>query len=272
MPYFTPTTGLRLFYSVHGPATNPPILLIHGWTCDSTDWSFTIPALLGKYRVITLDMRGHGHSSAPANSTYTVADAAADAIALLTHLGLTKNVLVMGHSLGGIVASCLTGLHPDVFRGLIVIDPPYWRKRAFWTHMLPRWDDLQNGFMFVTMAFGNQMPPEGVMPAWTMTWIGMRAQAMDERVIGESLKGAFGEGMLGQQEEHIKTVKDRKLPRLAVYMTEENVANEKKLGMGEGDEIVLVKDAGHWLHQIRAEEFNEILTAWLEKLECRLYD
>jgi pimeloyl-ACP methyl ester carboxylesterase len=86
------------------------------------------------------------------------------------------------------------------------------------------------------------------------------------------LKGAFGEGMLGQQEEHIKTVKDRKLPRLAVYMTEENVANEKKLGMGEGDEIVLVKDAGHWLHQIRAEEFNEILTAWLEKLECRLYD
>jgi pimeloyl-ACP methyl ester carboxylesterase len=267
MPYFTRGSDLKIFYSLHGSTTNPPILLVHGWTCDSTDWSFTIPALIEKYHVITIDLRGHGHSSAPSSATYTIADSAADAVALLQHLNLIKDVLVMGHSLGGIVASSLTGLYPDVFRGLVVIDPPYWRTKAFWADMLPKWDELQNGFVFVTMAFGNQMPPEGVMPAWMMTWIGIRGQAMDEKIIGESLKGAFGEGMLGQQEEHINAVKKRTIPRLAAYMTEENVANEKSLGLKEGDEVVWVKDAGHWFHHIKAEEFNGILTSWLEKLE-----
>jgi pimeloyl-ACP methyl ester carboxylesterase len=267
MPYFTCTSEVKLFYSLHGDPSNPPFLLIHGWSCDSTDWSFTIPALMQIYHVITFDLRGHGHSSAPESATYTIKDFTDDAVALLQHLNFTKDVLVMGHSMGGIVASCLTGLHPAYFKGLVVIDPPYWRTKSFWASMLPKWDGMQNGFIFVTEAFGNQMPPEGVLPPWMMTWIGIRAQAMDGHVIGESLKGAFGEGMLGQQEAHTELVKGRKVPRLAVYMAEENVVNEKGLGIGAGDEFVWVKDAGHWLHHIKAEEFNGILTKWLGKLE-----
>lgn len=269
MPYFNRKNDLKLFYSLHGEASNPPFLLVHGWTCDSTDWSFTIPALSQKYYVITFDLRGHGHSSAPESASYTIKDFTDDAVAILQHLNLTKDVLVMGHSMGGIVASCLTGLHPSLFRGLVVIDPPYWRTKAFWADMLPKWDELRNGFVFVTMAFGNQMPPEGVMPPWMMTWYGIRAQAVDERVIGESLKGAYAPDMLGQQEVHTELVKGRSIPRLAVYMTKENVENEKQLGVREGDEIVWVKDAGHWLHHIKSEEFNEILTGWLEKFETK---
>ncbi|KAF2830205.1 alpha/beta-hydrolase [Ophiobolus disseminans] len=269
MPYFTPSPSLSLFYSLHGDATNPPILLIHGWACDSTDWSFTIPALMQKYHVITLDLRGHGHSSAPSSLTYSIKDSTDDAVALLTHLDLTKDVLVMGHSMGAIVASCLTGLYPELFRGLVVIDPPYWRTKQFWSTMLPKWGELQNGLVFVTMAFGNQMPPEGVMPPWMLTWYGIRMQAVNERVVGESLKGAFGPGMLGQQEAHTQLVKGRRVPRLAVYMTEENCGKERRLGMGVGDEVVWIKDAGHWLHHIADEEFNGVLVEWLGKVEGR---
>lgn len=267
MPYFDRNIDLKLFYSVHGEATNPPFLLIHGWTCDSTDWSFTIPALVQHYYVITIDLRGHGHSSAPTSITYTIQDFVDDAVALIQHLNLNKDVLVMGHSMGGIVASCLSGLHPELFRGLVVIDPPYWRTKAFWSTMLPKWDEMQNGLMFATEAFGNPMPPPEMMQTWLMTWYGIRMQAVDEHVVWESLKGAFGEGMLGQQEVHTELVKAKKCPRLAVYMREENLENEKELGMGEGDEVVLVEGAGHWLHHIKAEEFNGILTRWLKRIE-----
>lgn len=266
MPYLQRSEDLRLFYTLHGDASNPPFLLIHGWTCDSTDWSWTIPALVQKYYVIVFDLRGHGHSSAPENITYTIKDFSEDGVALLQHLNITKNMLVMGHSMGGIVASALTGLYPETFRGLVIIDAPYWRTKAFWANMLPKWDELQNGFIFVTMAFGNQLPPE--MPPWMMTWIGLRAQAMAEHVIGKALQGAFGPGMLGQQEAHTNLVIGRTIPRLGVYMTEENVENEKKLGVGEKDEIVQIADAGHWLHHIKPDEFNGILTRWLEKIEA----
>lgn len=264
MPYFSRSNGVKLFYSLHGESTNPPFLLIHGWTCDSTDWSFTIPALLDNYHVVTLDLRGHGHSSAPEGSTYTIRDFADDAVDLLRHLNHTKDVLVMGHSMGGIIASCLTGLYPDLFMGLVVIDAPYWRTKAFWADVLPKWDELQNGLLFSTIAFGNQLPPE--MPPWIMTWIGIRAQSMDGHVITASLKGLYEPDMLGQQEAHTELVKGRTIPRLAVYMREENVQNEKGLGVGPKDEIVLLEDAGHWLHHMKPEEFNSILVKWLQRI------
>ncbi|KAH7398684.1 Alpha/Beta hydrolase protein [Phaeosphaeria sp. MPI-PUGE-AT-0046c] len=268
MPYFTPSPDLTLFYTLHGNPSNPPFLLIHGWTCDSTDWSFTIPSLLASHHIIALDLRGHGHSTAPPSATFTIPDFCADAVALLRHLDIATDVLVMGHSMGGIVASCLTGLYPDIFSGLVVIDPPYWRTEAFWCAMLPKWDVLQDGLEFVTEAFGDQLPPVEKMQPWMFTWYGIRMAAMEEGVVGGALKGVFGQGGLGQEERHAEVVRARKCRRLAVYMAVENVEKERGLGVGEGDEVVHFGGHGHWLHHVGAEEFNEILGTWLKKLQA----
>ncbi|KNG44927.1 alpha/beta hydrolase [Stemphylium lycopersici] len=211
MPCFSQSDDLKIFYTLHGELSNPPLVLIHGWTCDSLDWSFTIPALIQKYYVIVFDLRGHGHSSAPESITYTIKDFAEDAVALLQHVSITKGVLVMGHSVGGVVASAITALHPDIFRGLV---------------------------------------------------------AIAEHVVDKILQGAYAPGMLGQQETHAHLVKDREIPQLAVYMTEENVEDEKSLGVGADDEIVQLADAGHWLRHIKPDEFNAILTKWLERTEA----
>ncbi len=261
MPFFTRSNDLTLFYTTHGDPTNPPFLLIHGWCCDSTDWVFTIPALIQDYFVITFDHRGHGHSSGPETITYTVQDMVADAAALLKHLSIPKDVLVMGHSMGGIVASALTCLHPELFRALVVLDPPYWRSTAFWADMLPQWDEMQNGLMFVTKAFGDQLSPS--VPAWMLTWIGMRALATSELAVSASLKETFGPDMLGQMEVHQKLVKGRTIPKLAFYMREENAELERSLGVGQLDQIVRVDDAGHWFHHVKADEFNALLRGWL---------
>ena len=52
-----------------GPKT---IMLVHGWTCDESSWSEQVPALAKKYRVITMDLPGHGKSDAPKDGKFSM--------------------------------------------------------------------------------------------------------------------------------------------------------------------------------------------------------
>lgn len=85
---------------------------------------------------------------------YTIPDHVNDAVTILQHLNLTKEVLVMGYPMGSIVASSLTGRRGALFYGLLVHVPPYWRNKAFWADTPPKRDGVQNDFVFATMAFG----------------------------------------------------------------------------------------------------------------------
>ena len=53
--------GARIYYEDHGQGQ--PILLVHGWTCSSRFWQKNVDELAKKFRVVTLDLRGHGNSS-----------------------------------------------------------------------------------------------------------------------------------------------------------------------------------------------------------------
>src|SRR3989442_12287091 len=48
------------------------LVFIHGWTCDSSSWDAQVPALSKKYRVITLDLPGHGESGSPADGKFSM--------------------------------------------------------------------------------------------------------------------------------------------------------------------------------------------------------
>src|SRR5688500_5426682 len=63
--------GLDIHSSVTGtgPAT---LVFVHGWTCDSSSWDAQVPVLAGKYRVVTLDLPGHGKSGAPADGKFSM--------------------------------------------------------------------------------------------------------------------------------------------------------------------------------------------------------
>jgi pimeloyl-ACP methyl ester carboxylesterase len=58
--------GIPLHSSIAGSGPET-IILVHGWTCDETSWESQVPVLSRNYRVITLDLPGHGQSGAPAN-------------------------------------------------------------------------------------------------------------------------------------------------------------------------------------------------------------
>lgn len=102
MPHAT-IDGFEMYYEQHG-AAGEPLVLVHGYTGDVSDWHHQIAAFGPTHRVLAMDHRGHGRSGAPRDrDTYTVERMADDVQALIAHRGLGRYHLV-GHSLGGMVA------------------------------------------------------------------------------------------------------------------------------------------------------------------------
>lgn len=117
--------GVGLAYDVSGPADTPRIVLIHGLSSARTTWDRITPALRERYRVFRLDLRGHGDST-HAPGTYTLDRYSPDVIAFLLQVVGSPAVLV-GHSLGGVVAADVARRRPDLVTALVLEDPPMYR-------------------------------------------------------------------------------------------------------------------------------------------------
>jgi pimeloyl-ACP methyl ester carboxylesterase len=103
-----------------GPRGAPPIVLLHCFSCSLAWWQRMIPFLDRDHRVIALDLRGFGGSEKPA-SGYSMPDQAAFVAEALERLGVHR-ATVVGHSLGGTVATALTEVPGDYVSRLVIID------------------------------------------------------------------------------------------------------------------------------------------------------
>jgi pimeloyl-ACP methyl ester carboxylesterase len=111
--------GETLAYIESGPAQGPVVVLIHGYTDSARDWQPLEPYLEARFRLIIVDLRGHGASGKP-DCCYTRFDLAYDVALLLAKLQIGKTDVV-GHSLGSLVAQTLAELWPQRTRKLILI-------------------------------------------------------------------------------------------------------------------------------------------------------
>lgn len=105
-----------------------PLLLLHGYTGGKNDFVDVIGPLAERgWHVVAPDHRGHGSSSKPEREEdYSFAIFAADALALADQLGWDDFVL-LGHSMGGMIAQVLTLTAPERVRGLILMDTSHRR-------------------------------------------------------------------------------------------------------------------------------------------------
>lgn len=111
--------GQTLAFFDLGPRDAPPVVLIHGYTDSSRDWTPLTPQLLKTFRLLIVDLRGHGASSKP-ECCYSRFDLAYDVKLLLDHLQIRRADIV-GHSLGSLVAQALAEVWPEATRRLILI-------------------------------------------------------------------------------------------------------------------------------------------------------
>ena len=100
-----------------------PVLFLHAFAGDSSQWADQLSHLRHHRRAIAIDLRGHGKSAAPRDGDYSVETMVKDVEAVVQKLQLPKFVLV-GHSLGGAVAIHYAGAHPDKVAGLVLVGAP----------------------------------------------------------------------------------------------------------------------------------------------------
>lgn len=157
MRYSSPFEGFRLAYDRHG--SGEPVILLHGWPGDRTDYDQVVPLLEDRAEVIVPDLRGFGESDkhlADAEDAYSGEGQASAVIALLDELEISGAV-VAGYDIGSRIAQTAAKMRPDLVRALAVspplpgagrrvLDPE--SVREFWYtsfHRLPLAADLIDG-------------------------------------------------------------------------------------------------------------------------------
>jgi len=112
--------GLKIHSSVSGEGSKT-VFLVHGWTCDETTWTEQVPVLAEKYRVVTLDLPGHGQSDSPKDEKFSI-DLFARAVEAVRAEVQANRVILVGHSMGTPVAVRYAKLYPQHTAALVFVD------------------------------------------------------------------------------------------------------------------------------------------------------
>jgi pimeloyl-ACP methyl ester carboxylesterase len=113
--------GASLFYETTGSG-DPALVFIHGWTCDHTNFTSQVEHFSTKHQTVVLDLRGHGQSDAvgPFNI-----EAYSDDVAWLCRALDLDRPVVIGHSMGGMIAVQLAASYPETVRAVVALDSPF---------------------------------------------------------------------------------------------------------------------------------------------------
>lgn len=269
MPYFE-APDVSLFYTSEGDG--PPVLMVHGWSCDGADWSWQVPAFRAAgFRCIVPDLRGHGRSSIAAGG-YTPRGYAADLAALIRHLDAGP-VIALGHSMGGATVVALAVEHPELVRAVVPVDSAY----GFTEETLAAVTQMAAAFRSpvgheVALQFAANAFYVPATPAHLPPFHARRIAAFDREVMAQAFEGlALAPDQFGLKEQSEAYLRRIQAPALAFRAGTNDpsamAAWERAQFQHPKSRAVGWEGTGHWLHQERPAEFNAIVLDWLNSLE-----
>jgi sigma-B regulation protein RsbQ len=112
--------GISIHSSSYGAGPRT-VILVHGWTCDDTTWEAQVPALSKQYRVITLDLPGHGKSGSPKDGVFSM-ELFARAVEAVRSEAKVEKVVLVGHSMGTPVVVQYAHMFPQHTAALVFVD------------------------------------------------------------------------------------------------------------------------------------------------------
>jgi 3-oxoadipate enol-lactonase len=139
------SSGFALGYSDGG--SGRPVVFLHPVGTRRAFWAPVIDRLGSNYRSIAVDFRGHGDSDVP-HDPFTLDDLADDVVALLRALK-TTNVVVVGCSMGGMVAQGIALKAPELLSGMVLAGTNYMQTAESAKAMSRRAEDAQKGMAAV---------------------------------------------------------------------------------------------------------------------------
>jgi pimeloyl-ACP methyl ester carboxylesterase len=262
---FAELRGFRMFFTDEGTA-GQAMVFVHGFSCDSHDWSWQLAFFGLSHRVVALDLRGHGRSSSPEDG-YELRSLAADVAALVDHLGCGP-VVAAGHSLGGAIVASLAVERPDLVRAVVALDPGHLVPDEARAGLSAANDAYQAGDPVAAAqgAFAQLSHTAGTPPALAM-WHIRRVAGMGDDVLRQTIGGLIGGPepfiLLSNSGPYLHRL-DR--PILSFYVDPARAAAAATVFPGPPSKTVCFEGSGHWLHQERPDEVNSIIAGWLASL------
>jgi pimeloyl-ACP methyl ester carboxylesterase len=237
--------------------SGPTIVFVHGWTCDSSSWTGQVPAFAKDYRVITLDLPGHGRSESPKDGKLSM-DLFAKAVEAVRAEAGAERIVLVGHSMGAPVIRQYAHLYPAHVAGLVAVDGPL-DLRAF--------GELPPGFPPPLTGPEGRTAREGMIRSM---FIDATPAALQDKILKMMLAApeatAVG-AMTAMFDPALRWTDVIDSPALSVYAGTANVpdpAATKQLYPNH--ETTQVAGTGHFLMMEKPDEFNRLLTGFLDKI------
>jgi pimeloyl-ACP methyl ester carboxylesterase len=276
------TKAVSINYA-EGPASGPPLVLLHGIISRWQYFLPLIPTLWVRWHIYALDFRGHGKSGR-VKGQYQLRDYVKDTVAFMRNQ-LTEPAVLFGHSLGGAIALIIAAKLPRAVRAVVVGDTPLcleslqesmdpnlfvaWRNLARSGHSVK---EIASGLADtpVLLAAGDKKARLGDLPGMDAAFLEFEAKSLSE-LDSESLDPLIGGRMFeGHNEKELLSAIFCPVlllqgnPSLGAAMTDRDV--ESTLSILPHATHVRIEDAGHELHLNHAESIRRAVTYFLESL------
>ena len=249
--------NVPIAYAVYGRATDPTMVFVHGWCCDSRYWHNQVPYFSKKYRVITVDLAGHGNSGF-GRKVYTTEAFGQDVAAVLRQLDVKKAVLV-GHSMGGEIILYAAKIAPERIIGLVGVDTLEDLGMVY-----P--DEVKNSIYEPIAA---DFVPE--VQKFVRTMFPANADKALIEAVARDISSAPQDVALSSMKEYFKVsdpklIKDLKVPLKSVNadLWPTNVEGNKKLVLSY--EMALMKGRGHFIMLEDPSQFNALLEQMINRV------
>jgi len=247
---------VEVAYTVSG-YSETALIFIHGWSCNKSYWSSQINTFNDKYKVITIDLAGHGESGLE-RENYTVELFGEDVAAVVNNLELNK-VILIGHSMGGsVIIEAAKRLDGRVI-GLIGVDT----YQSFTDDWTPEQKEgflhsFNENFVNSTIEFVKSMfPPDA--DQILLEKISQDMSQAPPRVATSAMRNLF-------YYNPIPSLKEIDLPIISINCDLYPVNIEENKKHVKSFEVKMMKGVGHFIMLERPEEFNSLLSEAVDKL------
>lgn len=253
---------VRIVYEERGPRAGPggqgpALVFVHGWSCDRSYWEGQLGPFSGRFRVLAVDLAGHGESGLGRQS-WSIAAFGGDVAAVVEKLGLDR-VILIGHSMGGDVIMEAARRLPGRVAGLVWVDT-YSRLGTPRTaqQVQAAVAPFRADFVETTRSFVRGMFPPGADPAL------VERVAADMSAAPPTVALGAMESALGYDREVTRALQELKLPLVAInpdYRPTDVASMER-----HGVQVVLMPRVGHFLMMEDPERFNRLLETAIDDL------
>lgn len=250
--------GLAFTYDNRGQG-DTALVFLHGWCCDREYWKHQADEFAKEYRVITVDLPGHG-TSGKDRKQWSIKGLSADIESLIKSLGL-KRVILVGHSMGGLISLETARRLPGVVVGIVGVDTLQNAEMEFSKEQAKQVGEAYKSDFKAMMENGDGMFPEKIDPE-LKKWILTRAQSQD-RTMAVALIEDFPNLNISQM------MKDAKVPVRCINSapsTQISIATAPDINKKYCDfKVVIMENVGHYPMLEKPAEFNQKLREVLKE-------